>query len=70
MKAKINENNEEFYYRVYVTDSLKGIFKMNGGEVRLRYFDIVMGSNEEVDERTAEEIIEDIRMKLEYISEV
>lgn len=57
-------------FRVYVTDSLKGIFNGMGGKVNTRYYDIISGKGEAEETRTAEEIIGGIRDKLKEISEV
>lgn len=55
-------------FKVYVTDSLKGIYKSFGGEVRARYYDLITNKNTSED-KTADEIIAGIRDKLNEISE-
>lgn len=61
--------NDDLLYKVYITDSLKGIYKSMGGNVRARFYDIIEGNAVE-DDRTPEEIIEGIRAKLDDVSEV
>lgn len=56
-------------FKVYITDSLKGIYKSFGGEVRSRYYDLIFNKQKEED-RTADEIIFDMKDKLNKISEV
>lgn len=68
VRAKIREKSEELSFKVYVTDSLKGIFKSMGGEVNMRYYDVI--SETKTEERTADEIVKGIRDKLNKISEV
>lgn len=55
-------------FRIYTTDSLRGIFKGLGGEIKVRYYDLIT-KPETNDNRTAEEIVDSIRNKLK-ISEV
>lgn len=62
VKAKIGERSEELAFRVYASDALKGIFKAVGGEMTLRYYDIIEPKKAET--RTPDEIVEGIRKKL------
>lgn len=68
VNAKILEKSEEMAFKIYVTDSLKGIFKGMGGEVSMRYYDIV--SEKKVETRTPEEVIGVIREKIHKLTEV
>ena len=55
--ARINEHDREQAYRIYVTDALKII-----GRIDQRYYDFVRPTK--VETRTAEEIISSISEKL------
>lgn len=63
MRKKIEEIN----YRVYMTDSVKAIFKALGGDMPIRYFDMISETKEE--DRSPEEIVENIRDKLNKLME-
>lgn len=67
--ARIKASNDELTYRVYVTDSLMGIYKAFGGEVRSRYYELTKRKIK-VENRTPDEIIKGIREKLKHNSEV
>lgn len=67
--ARIKSSNEEMTFKVYITDSLRGIYKSFGGEVKARYYDLIFKNKGIIEDRTADEIIDSIRGKLEEISE-
>lgn len=61
--------NERRLYEVYVTDALKAITentaKMYGGSsLKLRYEDLLENSNKQEEARTAEDIISNIKNKI------
>lgn len=61
--------NERRLYEVYVTDALKAITentaKMYGGSsLKLRYADLLENSNKQEETRTAEDIISNIKNKI------
>lgn len=61
--------NERRLYEVYVTDALKAITentaKMCGGSsLKLRYADLLENSNKQEETRTAEDIISNIKNKI------
>lgn len=64
----MRHEKDDLGFRIYVTDSLKGLYRAMGGEVSMRYFDLI--EDKPVDERTPEEIIDNIRNKLKKNSEV
>lgn len=69
VKAKIDAEYGSLVYRIYVTDLLKGIHRGLGGEVSMRYYDMVFKSGKE-ERRTADEIVSGIRNKLNRFTEV
>ena len=62
MVARQKVADEEKAYRIYVTDSLKAAYNLNA-----RYVDF-LGPQKPEDTRTSEEIIDNIRMKLEAMN--
>lgn len=61
--------NERRLYEIYVTDALKAITentaKMYGGSsLKLRYVDLLENSNKQEETRTAEDIISNIKNKI------
>lgn len=63
--ARIQKDNEEHLYRIYVTDALQGIADntsvVHGGyRFKNRWVDII---NHNVDARSADEIVEDVLKK-------
>lgn len=58
--ARIEEYNREMAYRIYVTDSLQGI--PQGKYTTVRFYDMLY-SKEEEEEKTAEEIVQDVVQK-------
>lgn len=61
--------NERRLYEIYVTDALKAItentVKMYGGSsLKLRYADLLENSNKQEETRTAEDIISNIKNKI------
>lgn len=70
VQARLREKIEEINYRVYMTDSVKAIFKALGGHMPIRYFDMISEAKEEKEEdRSPEEIVENIRDKLNKLME-
>lgn len=57
--ARIEENNRDEAYRIYVTDALKAI-----GGFNKRYYDLINYEPPKEETRTPEEIIANIRRKL------
>ena len=55
--------DNELAYKVYVTDSLRGLYHAMGGQIEIRFYDMIK-EEKKVDTRTAEEIIQSIREKL------
>lgn len=68
--SKINSNQRDIAYQVYVTDALQAISKNvepvgRCGYIEKRYWDVIHPKPE--DTRTAEEIIEHMKKKLARI---
>ena len=57
-------------FKIYTTDSLKGILKGFGGEIKIRYYDLITEKKIKEESRSADEIVEGIRNKLKGFSEV
>lgn len=55
--ARIKDDERDMIYRIYVTDSLKAI-----GQLDVRYYDFI--KNTPIETRSAEEIIDHIKGKL------
>lgn len=53
--ARFKRENDEYNYRIYVTDSLKIITKIN-----VRYYDWISQPNKKAEMRTAEQIVADV----------
>lgn len=56
--ARIEQNNRDEAYRIYVTDALKVM-----GQLNIRYADVIKPVK--VEKRTSDEIIESIRRKIQ-----
>lgn len=54
--------DNELAYKVYVTDSLRGLYHAMGGQIEIRFYDMI--KEEKAETRTAEEIIQSIREEL------
>lgn len=70
-EAKYTETAKDTLYKYYVTDCLKALTEsiagfLGGGAVQTRYCDIINPAPDNItDETTAEEIINNVKLKLE-----
>lgn len=64
MQARIERERCDRIYRIYVTDALKSI-----GGFDERYYDFITANQKPTDNRTAEEIIDDLKGKLNALAE-
>lgn len=68
--SRLKQHAEEVAYRIYVTDGLKAISGntgrsiSQGTEMTKRYYDVLTTAKKPPENRTAEEIISDIKRKL------
>ena len=53
--ARFKHENDEYNYRIYVTDSLRHITKIN-----VRYYDWISQPNKKAEMRTAEQVVADV----------
>ena len=53
--ARFKHENDEYNYRIYVTDSLRHITKIN-----VRYYDWISQPNKKAETRTAEQVVADV----------
>lgn len=64
---------EERQYRIYITDALKAIadnmVRMNGGvTLKMRYADMIDATPQNEETRTAEEVIDHIKEKMQKLT--
>lgn len=64
------QKEEDTSYQIYTSDLLKGIFERLGGEVARRFGDYLTDRYTPEETRTAEEIIKNIKDKMNELSEV
>lgn len=57
------KKQEEKSYRVYVTEMLRGLAKAHGLDISMTYLDMITPPKQE-EEKTADEVIYNIRQKL------
>lgn len=67
MQANLHENKQSEAYKVYMSEAVKNINEIlannfNGSYMKISYMDMM--KPQKVEERTAEEIIDDIRTRL------
>ena len=67
MQANLHENKQSEAYKVYMSEAVKNINEIlannfNGSYMKISYRDMM--KPQKVEERTAEEIIDDIRTRL------
>lgn len=70
MQANLHEKKQAEAYRVYMSEAVKNINEIlannfNGSYMKISYMDMM--KPQEVEERTAEEIIDDIRSGLQRL---
>ena len=70
MQANLHENKQSEAYKVYMSEAVKNINEIlannfNGSYMKISYMDMM--KPQKVEERTAEEIIDDIRSGLQRL---
>lgn len=70
MQANLHENKQSEAYRVYISEAVKNINEIlannfNGSYMKISYMDMM--KPQKVEERTAEQIIDDIRSGLQRL---